>query len=348
MSELSDEFLAVADQLSALHTQYISSGAFETAREFEAAANLVGKAHSGSWWGYHARVYYQAYEPPPARATFSFEWGLMGGAWEASSGDWHQYSFDETYDYITNLVGKEQIGIAQSMYESLVDNIPKIKDELLSLFSAGTTSGDAYLIKLQGELEGIELVTKSNYVNSMTPRGNMMSRDTTALTAGIQLPPHVGAAAEAIKFKSLEYVCRRMTEISNSAAKHLQRFSGALMTAKSKKDCVFIGHGRSQAWLALRDFIKDRLNVDFEEFNRAPTAGMTTTERLQEMLAVSTFAFLVMTAEDETAEGLVQARMNVAHEAGLFQGKLGSDLTRQSFENSRIAASAFVIPRMKF
>ncbi len=30
-----------------------------------------------------------------------------------------------------------------------------------------------------------------------------------------------------------------------------------------------------------------------------------------------------MTAEDETADGAVQARMTVIHEAGLFQGRLG-------------------------
>ncbi|MBV8227937.1 MAG: nucleotide-binding protein [Verrucomicrobia bacterium] len=34
-------------------------------------------------------------------------------------------------------------------------------------------------------------------------------------------------------------------------------------------------------------------------------------------------AFLVLTAEDETADGKMQARMNVVHEAGLFQGRLG-------------------------
>jgi predicted nucleotide-binding protein len=32
---------------------------------------------------------------------------------------------------------------------------------------------------------------------------------------------------------------------------------------------------------------------------------------------------LVLTAEDETVDGKVQARMNVVHEAGLFQGRLG-------------------------
>jgi predicted nucleotide-binding protein len=38
---------------------------------------------------------------------------------------------------------------------------------------------------------------------------------------------------------------------------------------------------------------------------------------------MSTFAVLVMTAEDETAGGEVRARQNVVHEIGLFQGKLG-------------------------
>ena len=41
------------------------------------------------------------------------------------------------------------------------------------------------------------------------------------------------------------------------------------------------------------------------------------------MLEVSTFAFLILTAEDERSDGSVTARQNVIHEAGLFQGKLG-------------------------
>ena len=42
------------------------------------------------------------------------------------------------------------------------------------------------------------------------------------------------------------------------------------------------------------------------------------------MLDVSTFAFLVMTAEDERADATLHARVNVVHEAGLFQGRLGT------------------------
>ena len=41
------------------------------------------------------------------------------------------------------------------------------------------------------------------------------------------------------------------------------------------------------------------------------------------MLDSATVAFLLMTGEDETAEGSLRARENVVHEAGLFQGRLG-------------------------
>lgn len=41
------------------------------------------------------------------------------------------------------------------------------------------------------------------------------------------------------------------------------------------------------------------------------------------MLDSAAIAFVVMTAEDEQADGTIRARENVVHEAGLFQGRLG-------------------------
>jgi len=86
---------------------------------------------------------------------------------------------------------------------------------------------------------------------------------------------------------------------------------------------VFIGHGRSPLWRELKDFIKDKLDLPYDEFNRSPVAGITNVERLSQMLEQSRFAFLLMTAEDENTDGKLQARMNVIHEVGLFQGRLG-------------------------
>jgi predicted nucleotide-binding protein len=86
---------------------------------------------------------------------------------------------------------------------------------------------------------------------------------------------------------------------------------------------IFIGHGHSEIWKDLRDFIRDRLQIQLEEFNRVSPAGISVTDRLAEMLARANFALLVLTGEDEQADGSWDARLNVVHEAGLFQGRLG-------------------------
>jgi predicted nucleotide-binding protein len=86
---------------------------------------------------------------------------------------------------------------------------------------------------------------------------------------------------------------------------------------------VFIGHGGSPAWRELKDFLHDRLHLDWEEFNRVSAAGLWTGDRLNTMLSNSSMAFLIFTAEDEHADGSNHARENVIHEAGLFQGRLG-------------------------
>ena len=41
------------------------------------------------------------------------------------------------------------------------------------------------------------------------------------------------------------------------------------------------------------------------------------------MLDDASMAFLVLTAEDQRADGELTARINVVHEVGLFQGRLG-------------------------
>ena len=87
---------------------------------------------------------------------------------------------------------------------------------------------------------------------------------------------------------------------------------------------IFIGHGRSLVWLQLKDFIRETFALPCDEFNVEPAAGLSTTERLQAMLEHAGFAFVVMTADEKHADGLTYARPNVIHEAGLFQGKLGT------------------------
>ena len=88
-------------------------------------------------------------------------------------------------------------------------------------------------------------------------------------------------------------------------------------------DKIFIGHGHSPVWRELKDFISERLELPYDEFNRVPTSGSNTLGRIKEMLDQACMAFLIMTAEDEQPDGTQRARENVVHEAGLFQSRLG-------------------------
>jgi hypothetical protein len=61
-------------------------------------------------------------------------------------------------------------------------------------------------------------------------------------------------------------------------------------------------------WRELKDFIVDRLELPWDEFNREAVAGYSTTARLQAMMQQAGFALLVMTADVERADATLHAR----------------------------------------
>lgn len=103
----------------------------------------------------------------------------------------------------------------------------------------------------------------------------------------------------------------------------VKRAGNTAFSNRSTNSHIFIGHGRSPMWRELKDFVNDRLGLPCDEFNKEMVAGITTFERIEDMLDSAVFAFLIMTAEDQHSDATTHARQNVVHEVGLFQGKLG-------------------------
>ncbi|CAG36890.1 TIR domain-containing protein [Desulfotalea psychrophila] len=97
---------------------------------------------------------------------------------------------------------------------------------------------------------------------------------------------------------------------------------------------VFIGHGGSSQWRDLKDHLQDKHNIKIEAYETGARAGHTIRDILEDMVNNSTFALLVMTAEDEQDTGQLRARQNVIHEIGLFQGRLGFNRAIVLMENS--------------
>ncbi|QSQ25172.1 nucleotide-binding protein [Pyxidicoccus parkwayensis] len=93
---------------------------------------------------------------------------------------------------------------------------------------------------------------------------------------------------------------------------------------------VFLGHGHSHLWRALKDFLQAELQLDPVEFNSATIVGQHIVQRLNDILGECKLAFLVMTPELEVMDEGTRsrhARQNVIHEIGLFQGRLGFEKT---------------------
>lgn len=86
---------------------------------------------------------------------------------------------------------------------------------------------------------------------------------------------------------------------------------------------IFIGHGNNEQWKRLKDHLHEKHGLQIEAYEIGSRAGHTIRDILGRMLEESSLAFLVMTGEDKTDDGSIHPRLNVVHEAGLFQGKLG-------------------------
>jgi predicted nucleotide-binding protein len=319
-----DELLTIADREATLSASFNDSeGAFEA---MEKAAESVGKAWGGSWFGYQSRVYYKNLKPPPAGAHFSSEWGFMEMGWMdgTTTGDWEEMTGAQVEDRIRQLASNPDLEPASKLATQVLKQFDDDKAEVASLLTTELSqSPDTYLASLKDRLDKLHPRSTTEILNVMRPKGQIFSRDTLAVTQGLQAPPHIAVISEIYALRQPRLVCDELSNLARKAGSHLARTSRRRRGAEIVGTNVFIGHGRSLLWKELKDFLQDRLNLPWDEFNRVPVAGVTNIARLSEMLDAAAIAFLVVTGEDELADGTMQARMNVVHEAGLFQGRLG-------------------------
>lgn len=288
-----------------------------------AAAEQVGKSFSGSWLGYHSRVYYADLRPVPAGARFSQEWGLMDAYSMGSRGDWREFDDSIIEDQIRRIAGDPDLTALEKVSDEADDVFNSAKSDIASILVGLSVEQDKFVERLSEQLDTMMPLNASEILQVWMPKGQVMTRDMPAMGQGMSIPPHFAMLA---RLRSLSHSfgnCRSAAEIARKLAAHLAR--GARRRARDVRigTNVFIGHGRSAAWRELKDFVQDRLRLPYDEYNRVPVAGVTNIARLSEMLDAAAIALLVMTAEDEMAEGKTRARENVVHEVGLFQGRLG-------------------------
>lgn len=326
MLDLYKELLEIAGRLDRLVARSRKSEIKKPLKELTRAVSKIGEAWSGSWLGYHAYVYYQDLQPRPPGAHFSAEWGLKPAYGHGSSGDWCEFNAEEVKSAVRTNAGNPDLTPPRRLRDEAVRELDTQKENVISILETSEAiSPDQYLKRLKRDVDGLSVKTQQNIQKILHPSGSIITRDTLALSQGSRTPPHLSILSELLEIQCVFDAVETLAKLARQAGSHLQRHRYQQPTLETNGTNVFIGHGRSQVWRELKDFIEDRLNLPVDEFNRVPVAGITTISRLSEMLDSSAIAFLVMTGEDVQPNGDLRARMNVVHEAGLFQGRLGFD-----------------------
>ncbi|MGJ0392279.1 MAG: TIR domain-containing protein [Methylocystis sp.] len=321
---LGQELLDIGQTLAEFHSDF-RTRFLPTIQKVGDAASSVAKSWSGSNIGYHAYYYYQGLEPRPPGAQFSSEWGpreRMAGL--GSRGDWEEFNPEGITSEIYRRAGNPDLSEVRARSEALSVRVQDQRAELLSALTVALSeTNDPFLRGLKERAEECVIRDSSDILKAMLPRGSFMSRDTLALTQGLKAAPHQLVLADMTALNQPSACAHELSEIAKQAGSHLTRIERKAQKNSLVGTNVFIGHGRAPAWRILKDFVKDRLGLPYDEFNRVPVAGVTNIARLSEMLDSAAVAFVILTAEDEQADGRLHARMNVIHEVGLFQGRLG-------------------------
>ena len=322
-----DELFSIADSLETqgklLHNEKFSS----PLQILTDAAEKIGKAWSGSWLGYHSRVYYAGLTEPPPQAYFSQESGLRGPliVQNPTVGDWKEYRFNCIVSSIMNRVQEEIMERIKKHSSSAMENFDEAKSRILSLLSviSDMRRNDNYLRDTIEKVKEVKVFDADYFIRVKQPSCGIISSDKPALQDGLCVPPHLSVLALVDGIRHPFIACEELSKLSRRIALHIQNVERHKAQSERVGTKVFIGHGQSSLWKDLKDFVQDRMYLPWDEFNRVPVAGITNTVRLSQMLDGAAIAFLIMTAEDEQADGKQRARQNVIHEAGLFQGRLG-------------------------
>lgn len=320
------DLLDLAENVFSAKAEFDGCKFHKSIEKLEKEATALQQSWSGSNLGYHADVYYKDLKPRPPGAQFSQEWGmkLMPGTSLGSRGEWAEYSRSDVKKFIRNNAGNPDLSTAVDAANKLKEITESAIADANSILNVELSSKeDAYLRKQLERLEGVRFFTVMDIIRIYVPTGQIMTRDMIAAGQGSKAAPHQEVLAEAQSIIGIGNVAGDVYDILKQAGSHLMRLEKQVRKQGTIGTNIFIGHGRSFAWRDLKDFVKDRLRLPYDEFNRVPVAGFTNIARLSEMMDAAAVAFIVLTAEDELKDGTEQARMNVIHEVGLFQGRLG-------------------------
>ena len=302
----------------------------------ETRALELNESHSGSWLAGREKLYYHNFEHPPPDQEYS----PIAASFGYDKAGWMPRTLASVARYVVHGISEKELETAKQAADSCKLNFQNRLEDVKSIMQVLDPKSDKYINERLAELDKLQEPSEQHLIHRLSPANAVA--DPWTIAAGPQTPPHIKLFAKYCVVRNSIDFASELAKIVSQVIAHLNRIQAVPTKSDSIAHRVFIGHGRAPDWRELYIFLSERLNLKVDEFERVPTGGVSIKERLEQMLDSSCFAFLVLTAEDEIAEGeqseeedktRKQARMNVVHEAGLFQGRLGFERAIILLEN---------------
>jgi uncharacterized protein (TIGR02391 family) len=190
------ESVQTSTQQFAEETQPILYELSQQAQKLAIACETVGRSWSHSFAGYHGRLYYSRFEPPPMGHFFSPERGGIDGI----PNGWRERSAEEVKAEIERLAGvsiDELEKINAQIRERANDLRADVLDQIAAVPTNSRSDRDNRLL---ADIDQLRFGTdKTEYVKANMPNG-LMTRDLNALMQGMCVPSHLyyeGVAHEA-------------------------------------------------------------------------------------------------------------------------------------------------------
>ncbi len=167
-----DELFALAEKLKGAAAGVEDEAVDKPTSAISDAAQLVGRSFSGSWQGYHSRVYYSGFQPPPPGAHFSQEWGLMDTYMSShgSSSDWREHDSEAVKSHIRELAGNPNLDRAHELAAAASETFETAQSDIVSILQTELESrDDGFLQNLKKEIEDLEQDQSQGEFHAQTP-----------------------------------------------------------------------------------------------------------------------------------------------------------------------------------
>ncbi len=159
---------------------------------------VVARAWSRSWIGYQSHVYYKDLQTPKPRDHFSSEWGFEEAFSNPTSSNW----IEVEHDFIVKSVEKISVNPDLMPLRTRSAEISKIfstyQSELLALLTLDLESTKSSIIEeLRDKVKNVKaFYTADEIASTQLPQGQVLTRDSLALSQGLQVPPHIIISSE--------------------------------------------------------------------------------------------------------------------------------------------------------